>query len=99
MKWSNSIIVPVFKKSGYTNQKKKKLHRFLSLVSNLCKLFISILNGSLLEWTECKDDITDDQFGFNSHIGSTDAIFALYFIISSSVCVRKRLYRATLILE
>lgn len=48
----------------------------------------------MLEVSECNDIITDAPFGFyKPHYGTRDAIFALYSIISNSLCNRKDLYR------
>jgi len=46
-------------------------------LSNLAKLFTSILNKHLITWTDNNDVVTDAQFGFRSGLGTVDAIFAL----------------------
>ena len=60
----------------------------------MCKLFTSILNKRLLEWSKHNDVITDAQFGFKPNYGTRDAIFALHSIISNTLCKKKRLYCA-----
>lgn len=89
--WSSSIIVPVFKKGDSTDPNN---YRGIRLVSNMCKLFTSILNKRLLEWSKYNNVITDAQFGFKPNYGTRDAIFALHSIISYSLCKKRRLYCA-----
>jgi hypothetical protein len=89
--WSTATIVPIFKKGDATNPNN---YRGISIVSNLGKLFTSILNRRLLEWSNNNDVITDAQFGFRPGYSTTDAIFALHSIISSSLSGKKRLYCA-----
>lgn len=89
--WSSSIIVPVYKKGDCTNPDN---YRGISLVSNMAKLFTSILNNRLLDWSKTNDVITDAQFGFKPNCGTRDVIFALHSIITNILCKRKRLYCA-----
>lgn len=84
--WSSSIIIPVFKKGDSTDPNN---YRGISLVSNMCKLFTSILNKRLLEWSTYNDVITDAQFGFKPSCGTRDAIFALHSIISNRLVKRR----------
>ena len=68
--WSDSIIVPVFKKGDCTD-----LYNYRNINMQVT-VFTSILNFRLKEWSECNDVITDAQFGFKPHYGTRDAIFA-----------------------
>jgi exonuclease III len=89
--WSSATIVPILKKGDASNP---NYYRGISIVSNLGKLFTSILNRRLLEWSGENDVITDAQFGFKPGYSTTDAIFALHSIISNSLSSKKRLYCA-----
>eukprot|EP00105_Crassostrea_gigas_P042815 XP_019926963.1 PREDICTED: uncharacterized protein LOC109619995 [Crassostrea gigas] len=90
--WSSSIIVPVFKKGDKSDPNN---YRGISLVSNMCKLFTSVLNNRLITWSDENDVITDAQFGFKSKCGTSDAIFALHTLITSSLASNnKKLYCA-----
>lgn len=80
--WSSSIIVPVYKKGDCTNPDN---YRGISLVSNMAKLFTSILNNRLLDWSKTNDVITDAQFGFKPNCGTRDAIFALHSNITNTL--------------
>ena len=86
--WSESIIVPVFKKGNVSDP-----HNFrgISLISCFCKLFTSILNQRLLLWSNDNDIITDAQFGFQPNRGTAEAIFCLSTIIDTTLRKKKSL--------
>lgn len=67
-------------------------YRGISLVSNFAKLFTSVLNQRLMDWSDSFDVITDAQFGFRPGFGTVDAIFALISVIFKSLSANKRLY-------
>ena len=72
--WSKGYIVPLHKK-GDTNQTTN--YRGITLMSNLGKLFSSILTSRVESWFESNNFISDSQFGFRKKCGTTDAIFVL----------------------
>ncbi|VDI41447.1 Hypothetical predicted protein [Mytilus galloprovincialis] len=57
--WTVAILVPVFEKGDPSDPVN---YRGISLVSNLAKLFTSIMNMRLLLWSDTYDIITDAQF-------------------------------------
>lgn len=57
----------------------------------MCKLFTSVLNNRLITWSDENDVITDAQFGFKSKCGTSDAIFALHTLNTSSLANNKNL--------
>lgn len=59
-----------------------------------CKLFTSVLNNRLITWSDENNVITDAQFGFKSKCGTSDAIFALHTLITSSLANNKKHYYA-----
>ena len=61
-------------------------------MSNLGKLFTTILNLRLLKWSYSNDILTDAQFGFRSGYSTIDAIFCVYSVIQNTFCKGKRLY-------
>lgn len=85
------IIVPIFKKGDNSDPNN---YRGINLISNLSKLFTSILNSRLLNWSFDNNAITDAQFGFKPNYGTRDAIFALHSIITNTLSKGKRLYCA-----
>ena len=84
--WSSAVIIPIFKKGDKDNVNN---YRGISLVSNLGKLFTSILNERLKKWSDNNDVITDAQFGFKNGYSTQDAIFALNSIISKTLSKKK----------
>lgn len=81
--WSDAILVPIFK-SGDANDSAN--YRGISLVSNLGKLFTTILNKRLLNWTTVNDILSDAQFGFRNGYSAADAVFCLYSVIQNTLC-------------
>ena len=82
--WSEGIKTPIFKKGKYNDCNN---YSGKTLVSCLSKIFTSILNKRLKNWSENYDIISDAQFGFNS---TTDAIFVLHWLISRRIAKRKK---------
>ena len=66
--------------------------RGFSLVSNLAKVFPSILNKRLLRWSDINDIITDAQFGFRPGCSTIDAIYCLMTIIQKALFSKNRIY-------
>ena len=87
--WSSAVIVPVFKKGDTATPNN---YRGISLISCICKLFTSVLNKRLLAWSNENEIITDAQFGFRPKSGTSEAIFALHYIINRTLCKKSRLY-------
>ena len=67
-------------------------YRGISLLSDVGKLFTSLINSRFVKWSEENDILTDAQFGFRPGLGTTDAIFALHSLISNTSRKGKRLY-------
>lgn len=53
------------------------------------KVFTSILNKRLLEWSKY-NEVLMMQFGFKPRYGTCDVIFAQHSIISNSLCKKKK---------
>ena len=87
-KWTEGIIVPVFKKG---NPDDTNNYRGITLVSCLSKLFTSILNKRIIDWSEEHNVISDSQFGFRRGRSTTDAIFLLQSLIQKVLNQKERL--------
>lgn len=61
-------------------------------MGNLAKIFISVLNNRLLDWSSANDVKSDAQFRFKPGFGTVDAIFALHGMISHHIHRGKMLY-------
>ena len=89
-KWSTSLICPIHKKGDVNNPEN---YRPISLLPTIYKIFASILNSRLKNWSE--SFLSQAQAGFRSGFSTTDNIFVLRNIIS--ICLRKnkgKLYSA-----
>lgn len=87
--WSIGVIIPLLKK-GNTNDVNN--YRGITLVSNLAKIFTTVLNYRLLRWSDDNGIISDAQFGFKPGHSTTDAIFALTSLVSLYLKKKKKLY-------
>ncbi|UYV77568.1 hypothetical protein LAZ67_15001565 [Cordylochernes scorpioides] len=74
--WTNSTIHPIFK-NGYKNSPSN--YRGIALISNVSKLFTSILRSRLEEWVEGKRVIPENQAGFRKGRSCIDHIYTNYF--------------------
>lgn len=67
-------------------------YRGITLVSCLSKIFTSLLNDRLGNWSKAYNVISNAQFGFKAGYSTTDAIFILHWLISRSIAKRKKLF-------
>lgn len=89
--WSTGIIIPIYKKGDINDPNN---YRGITLVSCFAKLFTSILNNRLKQWSSENDVITDAQFGFKSNHSTIDAIFILKHMIDTHIQSKDKLYCA-----
>ena len=89
--WSTGIIVPIHKKGDINDPNN---YRGITLVSCFAKLFTSVLNNRLKQWSTENDVITDAQFGFKSDHSTIDAIFILKYLIDIHIHSKEKLYCA-----
>ncbi|UYV76617.1 hypothetical protein LAZ67_14001479 [Cordylochernes scorpioides] len=80
--WTNSTIHPIFK-NGYKNSPSN--YRGIALISNVSKLFTSILRSRLEEWVEGRRVIPENQAGFRKERSCIDHIFTLTTLIQLSL--------------
>ena len=86
--WANAIIVPIFKK-GDTDRADN--YRGVSLISEVCKCYTSILNTRLYTWLAESDTIVENQAGFRKNYSTTDQIFSLYAVIQKCLNQKKQM--------
>ena len=77
-RWGQGIIFPIFKEGSrlYPGN-----YRPIALLSVLSKIFGSIIEKRLSDWTEQTHALADEQGGFRRHRGTTELIFMLREII------------------
>ena len=84
--WAEGIIIPIFK-SGDSN--KPNNYRPITLTSCLSKVFCSILNKRLIDWTEKNCPIAEGQAGFREGHSTMDNIFILDTIVKKMLMRRR----------
>ena len=89
--WTEGIIVPLHKKGPEDDPKN---YRGITLISCLGKLFSSVINQRIINWSNPNEISTDAQFGFKAGHSTIDAIFVLRKLIQRSFKNKKRLYCA-----
>ncbi|UYV74309.1 hypothetical protein LAZ67_11002975 [Cordylochernes scorpioides] len=80
--WTKSIIHPIFKSGDKDNPSN---YRGIALISNLSKLFTTILRSRLNEWVERRNVIPENQAGFRRGRSCVDLIFTLTTLIQLSL--------------
>jgi len=86
--WARGMIVSV--KKGDVNDTNN--YRGITLISLVAKLFTSLLNNRLLQWSSRYNVVSDAQFGFKPGLGTRDAIFALQGLVTRTLQRGKRLF-------
>ncbi|UYV83678.1 SETMAR [Cordylochernes scorpioides] len=85
--WSKTIIQPIFK-NGDPNAPSN--YRGIALISNLSKLFTSILKNRLSNWIENRKLIAENQAGFRRGYSCQDHIFTLTSLIQMTLSHKRR---------
>ncbi|UYV82908.1 hypothetical protein LAZ67_22001344 [Cordylochernes scorpioides] len=89
--WCKTIIHPIFKNGDADNPQN---YRGISLLSNLAKLFSSILKIWLSNWTENRAIIPENQAGFRKEHSCQDHIFTLVSLIQLTLRRKRRKFYA-----
>ena len=89
-KWSEGIIIPIYKNKG--ESKDPKNYRPITLLSCTSKLFTSILNARLNTFLEENDILNENQAGFRKDYATTDHIFTLKSIIEILRHLKRKIF-------
>ena len=81
--WLCGDIVPIFKNKG--SDLEPKNYRPITLLSCLGKLFTSVLNVRLNNFSDAVNLILENQAGFRKDFSTTDHIFTLHLLLSAKV--------------
>ncbi|UYV63018.1 hypothetical protein LAZ67_2002859 [Cordylochernes scorpioides] len=84
--WTRTIIHPIFKNGDPDNPSN---YRGISLISNLSKLFTSILKTRWNDWMERKSILAENQAGFKKGYSCQDHIFTLVSLIQMTLSRRR----------
>ena len=69
-------------------------YRGITLISCLGKLFTSIINQRIINWSTENDISTDAQYGFKAGHSTTDAIFILQNLVNIYIYNNRKMYCA-----
>ncbi|UYV66411.1 hypothetical protein LAZ67_4001582 [Cordylochernes scorpioides] len=89
--WCKTIIHPIFKNGDADNPHN---YRGIALLSNLAKLFSSIMKIRLSNWTENRAIIQENQAGFRKEHSCQDHIFTLVSLIQLTLRRKRRKFYA-----
>jgi hypothetical protein len=79
-RWSTGVITPLFKDGSRLDPSN---YRPITLLSIMGKLFGSVVNARLADFSEATDSICDEQGGFRRARGTPDQILILREVLSS----------------
>lgn len=86
--WAKGFVIPIHKK-GDTNDPNN--YRGITLLSNLGKLFTSVLTKRIEHWYNETGFVPDCQFGFRRGYSTVDAIFVLQSLVAHVLSQNLRL--------
>lgn len=75
--WNIGMIISLYKKGDVGNPDN---YRGISLLTIIGKIFTSILERRIRNWTVVNDTIHEAQAGFRNDYSTTDQIFVLQFL-------------------
>ena len=90
--WSAGTICPIYKQKGKTTEPEN--YRGITLLSCLGKLFTSVLNNRLNDFTSANNIINVNQAGFRKGFATTDHIFTIKCLIDLYLSKGMKLYCA-----
>ena len=88
--WTMGIIKAIYKNKGDPSDPDN--YRAITLVSSLGKLFTSILNSRLSNFSDKTDLVTKSQAGFRAGYSTQDDIFILYSLITLYLSKKKKYF-------
>ena len=89
--WSESIVLPLFKKGSVNNPNN---YRGISLSDISSKIYSTIINNRLQEWVEENDIIGEFQAGFRRNYSTIDHMYTLMAFIQKQFSLNRKLYVA-----
>ena len=80
--WKRSIICPIYK-GGQKEKREPLSYGSISLKSNPCKIFSSIINSRLLKFLDNNSILVEEQNGFRKNRNCLKYTFTLSAIVRS----------------
>ena len=85
--WLKSVFVTLPKKP---NAKRCEEFRTISLMSQVLKLFLTIIHERIR--AKCDEQLGDSQFGFRAGVGTREALFAVQVLVQKCRDMQKDIY-------
>ena len=89
-RWRLGLICPIYKRAG--DECDLDNYRPITLLSVVSKLFETLLNTRLMDWSEANRVLSDEQGGFRTKRGCADQLF----VLKEVWCSRRERKQATL---
>ena len=86
--WTQSILCLIYK-GGQKDKREPLSYQPISLISNPCKIFSSVINDRLMHYLEKKCILVEEQNGFRSRRSCLDHIFVLTAVIRLRIQEKK----------
>ena len=90
--WTAGTILPIYKNKGDSSDPSN--YRPITILSNLGKLFTSILNNRLTKYLDSSGLLAENQAGFRSGYSCSDHILTLHLLIDIMKKKNKKLFCA-----
>ena len=94
--WTESIILPIYKKGDVNNPKN---YRGISLCNISSKLFSAVLNRRIQKWVENNNSTGEWQAGFKQGYSTIDNMFTLMACVQKQLNLNRKLYIAFIDIE
>ena len=89
--WTESIILPLYKKGNISDPKN---YRGISLLDVTSKLYSCIINDRLRTWIDRNDTVGEHQAGFRRDYSTIERIFTLLANVQKQLVLNRKLYVA-----
>ena len=89
--WTESIVIPLFKKGDMNNTSN---YRGISLCDTSSKLYSTNINNRLREWVEQNNITGEYQAGFKRGYSTIDHMFTLLACVHKQFAANRKLYVA-----
>ena len=89
--WKRSIICPIYK-GGQKEKREPLSYRPITLISNPCSIFSSIMNSRLLEFLDNNSILVEEQNVFRKNRNCLEHIFTVSSIVGSRLQEKKHTF-------
>ena len=87
--WKQGYIIPIYKNGDRSDPNN---YRGITIISNIAKLFNSVINNRLIKFIENNNLIDENQIGFKQKSRTSDHVFVLKSLIDKYLSNGNKLY-------